>query len=346
MYLQMDGVDDWLRTPQLTLSRIVMEFAYEPNNPPATTAYYLFDARGGSPNGNYMVYINHTTNGVNKGGNISTVNLDGIPYTNQVLSTGTRYKIDATFVQAILSEANGVEFFVNYAFQNTTRVKGKLYRITGYNGSNVIFDYDMSKGTIQDQSGNGNHATLTGGTWISDTPTGSDVSYQYNTKQTLYSAVAFSMSTKQAISANRQYYFTTAQSLYSDFVSFSTSYPVRIFVSGDKYYSYPTEQIAIANRFESFSTKQALYRIEVVEKNTKQVIYKNSVTTNQLKQVIPILRSYEEPILIKVYDPDKTVIGTIALKGSRELIVRIEGSIEKVKLQGERVPVIRLEGGL
>jgi len=45
---------------------------------------------------------------------------------------------------------------------------GRLYDVKYYNGATLVAHYDMSTGTVQDVSGNGNHATLTGGTWVDD----------------------------------------------------------------------------------------------------------------------------------------------------------------------------------
>jgi hypothetical protein len=156
-YLQMDGVDDVLRSSVVTVNRIVMTFSFESN---PTNSSYLFDNRTGTPTGNYMVYIT-SSNVLSKGTGISTLSNNG-----SVLSPSTKYTIDATLDSSVVSNSNGIEFFVNYLNQNTTRTKGNIYRITGYNGASVVFDYDMSTGTVQDQSGNGNHATLTGGTWM------------------------------------------------------------------------------------------------------------------------------------------------------------------------------------
>lgn len=55
----MDGIDDYILSSQVTINRIVMEFSYE-SNQTSTIAYYLFDARNGSPYGNFMAYINPT----------------------------------------------------------------------------------------------------------------------------------------------------------------------------------------------------------------------------------------------------------------------------------------------
>lgn len=167
-YLSMDGVDDFLRAPMVAVERIVMDFTFEPNNPPAAV-YYLMDARGGTV-GNSMVYINDSNLTFTKGNLVSTLKLDGVAIdlpTKQVLPS-TRYLLDVTFSPVVTPDANGIEFFVNYASQNTSRAKGRLYRITGYNGAAVVFDYDMSTGGIADRSGNGNHAALTGGMWVKE----------------------------------------------------------------------------------------------------------------------------------------------------------------------------------
>lgn len=60
--------------------------------------------------------------------------------------------------------------FRNYATGEPT--KGKVYSVKFYNGTTLVAHYDMSKGdqlkndTIKDETGNGYHATLVGGTWV------------------------------------------------------------------------------------------------------------------------------------------------------------------------------------
>jgi hypothetical protein len=164
-YLQMDGLDDHLRSPVSAVDKVVMDFSFELNNPPSTLAYYLFDNRGGVPSGNNMIYVNTAGTQLSKGSAITSLKLNGLDGFNHSISPNVRYVVEAVG-PLVTSDSNGIEFFINYASQPTSRTKGKLYRITGYNGVNIVFDYDMSKGNVQDQSGNGKHGTLTGGTWI------------------------------------------------------------------------------------------------------------------------------------------------------------------------------------
>jgi hypothetical protein len=49
-------------------------------------------------------------------------------------------------------------------------MKGIIYDIKFYNGETVVAHYDMRTGTVQDQSGNGNHATLVGGQFVDEPP--------------------------------------------------------------------------------------------------------------------------------------------------------------------------------
>ena len=168
-FLQMDGIDDKIESPKVTVSKIILDFSYEENTV-EVVSYYLIDARISTPSGNNMVFIG-SKNILTKGNGISSLLLNGVPVTSTAnLSYSSRYKIEVTFVNLITSPENGIDFFVNYINQNSTRTKGKIFRISGYNGESLVFDYDMSTGTVLDQSGNGKHATLTGGSWGTETP--------------------------------------------------------------------------------------------------------------------------------------------------------------------------------
>jgi hypothetical protein len=163
-YLQMDGVDDYLKTPLVTVTRIVLDFLYV-NDPTSTLAQYLFDPRGGTT-GNFMVYIT-TANVLSKGNNVSTLLYNGSSTIPSPLPQSTRGTVDATFSTAVTEDSNGIEFFINFAAQTTSMTKGNIYDIKLYNGATLVAHYDMSTGNVNDQSGNGNNATiLNGGTWV------------------------------------------------------------------------------------------------------------------------------------------------------------------------------------
>jgi len=166
--LFLDGIDDYLSSNQVTLDRVVMDFSYE-LNPSSTTAFYLFDARNGTPAGNFMVYISSGYR-LSLGNGVKSLKVNGAVVPYLMITPDTRYMIEATFSSVVATDANGIQFGVNYINQNVSRFKGTLYRITGYKGNTVQFDYNMALGNVLDQSGNGNNATLVGGTWLSSAP--------------------------------------------------------------------------------------------------------------------------------------------------------------------------------
>jgi hypothetical protein len=173
--LQLNGSSDYLHTPLLTVTRIVLDFSYDNNNPPSTLAYYLFDPRGGTA-GNFQVYIS-TSGALSKGNNVSTLLYNSSSSIANPLPINTRGVLDATFSTAVTEDSNGIEFFINYALQATSRTKGKIYDIKLYNGATLLAHYDMTLGNANDQSGSGNNATLIGGTFVDDGLSGGTTTY-------------------------------------------------------------------------------------------------------------------------------------------------------------------------
>lgn len=165
-YLSMNGTSDYLYTPSVTIDRVVMDVAIDGTS--SNSNLYLFAPNGGSyvdassmntafsyvQKSNMTIFRNSLTSmKINDGSNVSSA----------VLVSNQRYTIDYGF-NAINDPAT--EFFTNVGRLASNTTKGKIYRITGYYLGAVVFDYNMSLGNVQDQSGNGKHATLIGGTWV------------------------------------------------------------------------------------------------------------------------------------------------------------------------------------
>jgi hypothetical protein len=156
-YLQMNGTSDYLRTPTLTFDKIVIDF--KPKRLTQAT--------------NYLQWLGGTGLSIarNPASNIDTWYGVATLYKNNVLQTkdtnifieNERVTLDA---RSGFTNTIPINFFSNSS--GTSNLKGDLYSIKIYNGATLVAFYDMSTGTVQDQSGNGNHATLTGGTWVTD----------------------------------------------------------------------------------------------------------------------------------------------------------------------------------
>lgn len=130
-----------------------------------TGVQYIFDARSGWTYGNLRLNnsnvlndsLTYFVNGVQGGRNQPTVpNNERVIIECRMSGTGT----------------DNPNVFISYG--GVDRVKGNIYRISFYNGDSLVADYDASTGTMDDQSGNGNHATLSGGTWLDDGTGGED----------------------------------------------------------------------------------------------------------------------------------------------------------------------------
>jgi hypothetical protein len=142
-YLQLNGTSDYLKTPTITYTKVVVDALV--NSSTALETYFI-DANNRSSGG----YIRFT----NTGSIQNNMNQTGLMLNSRTVTTGT---LAAAFTGnlAFFARNDGAE-----------KASGNLYDIKIYNGTTLVAWYDMTTGTVNDQSGNGNNATLTGGTWI------------------------------------------------------------------------------------------------------------------------------------------------------------------------------------
>jgi hypothetical protein len=158
-YLQMDGVDDYLKLPSLTFNKIVADVVVRRRT---DIARFVWDFRSGIG----FAYLQQTTGGVDAWGT-GTFKVNGTTQTNNTacIPNGTRATLEHSFSAAGTDDGN---IFTNNGVSANTQISGDIYDIKIYNGATLVAHYDMTIGNVQDQSGNGFHATLTGGTWITD----------------------------------------------------------------------------------------------------------------------------------------------------------------------------------
>ncbi|WP_034757775.1 hypothetical protein [Rossellomorea vietnamensis] len=166
-YLSFEGSTSYLKLPVLTLDKIVLDVYVDVANNPASPVRYLFDARTGVTNA--LIYNGSYSSGI--GTPLNVFINDDSTVVNQVtkwidIPKSVRQKM------FISPSSNGVTFtddITVFSHNNGSSCGiGKLYDVKCYLNGTVIAHYDMSTGTVQDQSGNGNHATLVGGTWVDD----------------------------------------------------------------------------------------------------------------------------------------------------------------------------------
>ena len=163
-YLSMNGTtSDFLKTPSVTFDEIIFDMYVEHTS---GVGRFYYDSRIG-----FTAYVYRETNNTDRsGGSVSTMYVDGVQKTwgTAFVPNMTRCIFRATHTA---SGTDDVNLFSNNA--GTQNQKGRLYNVTFKNAGTVTAFYDMTlgeqiAGTVQDQSGNGKHATLTGGTWVNE----------------------------------------------------------------------------------------------------------------------------------------------------------------------------------
>jgi len=157
-YLQMDGVDDRIVLPSLTFTEIVMDVKV---NSKASFERYWSLPLGAE-------YLQVASGGINDqwSSGVNLVYWNGVAQTNLslIIPLSTRGVVRSLLTQA---KTAAISIFAN----GTGNIAhGDLWNIKVYNGATVVAHYDMTLGNVQDQTGNGNHATLIGGTWIDESP--------------------------------------------------------------------------------------------------------------------------------------------------------------------------------
>lgn len=160
----MNGNGDYIQTPSITFTECIIEMSATPQVAKYST---YFDANVGVSN---AIFVRDDTGNDFWQSGISAIYKDGVLQTSNtpfVNSTKSTYHIVLHSVGT-----DNVNIFSGQLGAASTCTQGKLYNIKFYNGAALVAYYDMTTGTVQDQSGNGKHATLVGGTWVDETPTG------------------------------------------------------------------------------------------------------------------------------------------------------------------------------
>lgn len=153
-YLQMNGTTDRITLPSMTFTEVVMDFMVNSKGAfekywslPLSASYFQVASDGTSDNWHASV---------------TSLFLDEVLQTNNtvVMAIGVR-----GLTRSVLSVATTgvISIFAN---GTTSIAHGDIWDIKIKNGSTLLAHYDMTTGTVLDQSGNGNDATLTGGTFI------------------------------------------------------------------------------------------------------------------------------------------------------------------------------------
>ncbi|MGM7720474.1 right-handed parallel beta-helix repeat-containing protein [Metabacillus sp. Hm71] len=153
-YLKMNGLDSSLKTPSITANEYIFDIELEDRKTNAVES--LFDH-------NYQWLRRSSTEDYWSPGIVSVyVNGEEVLSKSQFLNPNKRLtvRIFSTSLTGI------IHIFRNW--NNSYFTEGKIYDIKILNNGEVIAHYDMSTQTVEDQSGNGNHATLIGGEWLQE----------------------------------------------------------------------------------------------------------------------------------------------------------------------------------
>lgn len=323
-FLQMDGVDDKLLAPSMTFTEIVIDFKL--GTKVAFGRYWTL------PFG--AEYFQVASGAVNDqwSAGVSALYLNGVSQTNlsPIVTAGTR-----ALVRSVTGTTKtGTPYFMSS--NSTNYLRSDIWNIKIYNGATLMAHYDMSTQTVLDQSGNGRHATLTGGTWVDDGSGGDvgvDVSYTFTTKQSIYANRIATISTTQQVSANRVSQAPTQQRIYalrqSAASTLQRAFAVRITdalskqnLYADRSYSYAIHQLIQDDGVDvsyGYGMRQIMYASLVFQVPTRQRFFAD--------------RSQSYPLLIRIYDPAapsyvQTIYFTVNIKRRNAAVANLRRSHE------------------
>lgn len=155
-YLQMDGVDDKLQATNSGLGETRAVYKVLIDSSESAKEKWIQRGAGNRNFGFKNGKVNFTS--------LDTVRIDGVLVTNGVtpFPFGQIITIELDYPSFVNNWANLI--FVDYGGASDF-VKGNIYNIIYSKAGVILASYDMTKGHIQDMSGKGKHAVLTGGTW-------------------------------------------------------------------------------------------------------------------------------------------------------------------------------------
>lgn len=187
-YLFMPGSNgQYVGTPTLTFTSISMDILVEAQE---TYSSFVMDARTGAQALPYVSTIPGPER-LDRNTNCSVV-IDGVSKNSpdgdfQLYPDNQKFNI--VISSAVVTSP--ITFFNRYT-RDIYWMKGNIYRIKVFNGSTLVADYDMSTGTLQDQTGNGNHATMVGGQFAASGQT-----YSRTLTDTVGTSETFGMATSR-----------------------------------------------------------------------------------------------------------------------------------------------------
>lgn len=348
-YLLLDGIDDRLSTPSMTYTEIVMDFKVRTKG--AFERYWSlpFSAE----------YFQVASDGINDQWSAGvTLSVGGVTQTSpsNVMAVGTRRVVRSVFTAKTSVMYIAHNNAASYADMD-------LYDVKFYNGATLACHYNLTLGTVQDQSGNGRHGTLVGGTFVEDSSGGTDVSTAFATRQNIYASSSAAVATKQAVFANRSDAVATKQVVTAGrsevhatrqtiTAARSSEYATRQLIYSPFTIAAASRQNVYASRLTAFASKQIIYVLRSTAFGTvqtffdgfapfsasfatRQAIHRTVTVDQATRQVLYKLVSASYATRQNIYDADKAIVRIVELKGARQLVVPLKGSRQlTVKLRG------------
>jgi hypothetical protein len=196
-YLQMDGVDDvayWSGT-SVNIDEVIMDVYVE--------AHDDFDKYLGTSHSGYLQWNGSSDQWATWAWQNVYVNGTAVTNNTVFVPLNTRTTIRITGI------STGNTSWNMFANNNTGggSMKGRIYSFTFKNAGNVVASYDMTlgqqvAGKVQDQSGNGRHATIVGAVWVSDGAGGTDASITSVIATSTADSIAPTVTAQQQVSVS------------------------------------------------------------------------------------------------------------------------------------------------
>lgn len=256
IYLQMDGIDDKLTFTANAGVGFVNLTEFEIDIKISTREDWHqvinFGGRAINFNSNTVNLVYHA--------DFQDVFVDNVKVTSGTpfLTVGQRHVIRGVLKSGITTGTSGTSIFNNGA---TQFLSGNIYSVKLLQSSVLKSFINTTTGTVQDQSGSGNHATLIGGTWVDDGVGGSGtpVTKSYSTKQTISATRSTLFSSKQTVFAPKQTLFASKQVISKPITTSYQTQQTITHVGGTEVSTlFQTKQRISLVRTSLFDTKQEI----------------------------------------------------------------------------------------
>lgn len=280
LYLSLDGVDDYIQAPSMMFDEIIIDIA---SHPRSGNAQYILDARDWA---NMMTRVMTSSS--------SDEFYDSTVYFNDFLATNYTNFIpngERGILRVVNNDTGTTDATIGTqrgAGDSTRFAKLDLYNAKFMLNGSIVAHYDMSTGTVDDQSGNGNHATLYGGTWLDDgtgggtEPVGEDGSTAFDLKQSIYTDSTTQADTRQTIYSDGYTAYDLKQMLYANLL---TSFDARQVIYEDNGNPYGITIGIYDDSTYLFDTKQQIYSDYNFNIDTNQILFQDSnVSFNMLQE--------------------------------------------------------------